>query len=387
MSRLEPPPSRAQVPLVLADLRPDVVVVVGLAVVQRPEQVAGVDDALRHGELLREPHLQADAGAHAGLAHRRLHGAQAGQVERHRLLDDQVLAGLRRGDRLLGVEPAARAEVDHVDVGSLRAAPRSRAPPPPGGRRGRRTRPAPRSRAVHTAATSTRSICWSAPKCAPAAHPEPTSPTRQPFIRRPPAWCARPRGACAPGPPAPRSRAPRAPGRAAPPARCRPGTRPLASAPNVERRGGRDRARDGAAGAGGDGAVDVDRRACRRVAPRRCGAGPASASAAWWRRRRCAARGRCRARRPARPRRRSCSSRPTRNSRPSCCVRLVTRVQSRIRRSPSGGACMLRTSTGRSRAVRTAGAGSSSAGRARGGTPRRAGSRRRRACRCRRSAP
>ena len=53
-----------QVPLVLADLGPDVVVVVDLGVVDGADQVA-VDEPLGGGELLPEPHLQAHAGAHA----------------------------------------------------------------------------------------------------------------------------------------------------------------------------------------------------------------------------------------------------------------------------------------------------------------------------------
>ena len=54
-----------QVPLVLADLGPDVVVVVDLGVVHRADQIA-VDEALGHRELLAEAHLEAHAGADAG---------------------------------------------------------------------------------------------------------------------------------------------------------------------------------------------------------------------------------------------------------------------------------------------------------------------------------
>jgi hypothetical protein len=45
-----------------------------------------------------------------------LHRAASGQVERHRLFHQDVLAGLRRGDRQLGVGLVGSGDVDEFDL-------------------------------------------------------------------------------------------------------------------------------------------------------------------------------------------------------------------------------------------------------------------------------
>ena len=98
------------VPFVLRDRRPDLVVVVDLGVVERPDQVA-LEEAAGGGELWREADVEADAGLALRSPRRPLVSvAQLLDVEGDGLLDDEMLPGARRSDGLRGVQvaPAAR---------------------------------------------------------------------------------------------------------------------------------------------------------------------------------------------------------------------------------------------------------------------------------------
>ena len=74
------------------------------------DRVARGDDGRDVAEVVRD--VQHDAGS----SRRRDHLVGLVDGARDRLLDEDVLAGLRRGDRLLGVERVRRADVDGVDV-------------------------------------------------------------------------------------------------------------------------------------------------------------------------------------------------------------------------------------------------------------------------------
>ena len=102
------------VPAELPVPRADAVVVVHLPVVDSPQQPA-IDHALRGDELAREAQLETDARLDAGPGHRLLHRAQILQVQRERLLDDQVFASLGGGDDLARVLVRVAAHRDNVD--------------------------------------------------------------------------------------------------------------------------------------------------------------------------------------------------------------------------------------------------------------------------------
>ena len=90
-------------------------VVVDLAEMQFPEQSL-VDYRADQGEVGAVAALEADADLDAAFADRLAHRRHVLVREGDRLFDDQVLAGARRGDRLLRVEGVGGADVDDVDV-------------------------------------------------------------------------------------------------------------------------------------------------------------------------------------------------------------------------------------------------------------------------------
>ena len=64
-----------------------------------------------------EAQVEADAEHESALARGSHHRAGVAGAERHRLLDEDVLARLERRDRLLGMQRVRRREVDGVDRG------------------------------------------------------------------------------------------------------------------------------------------------------------------------------------------------------------------------------------------------------------------------------
>ena len=78
--------------------------------------VAAGDRVARGDERGREPQVVRRHQQHTGVGRGREHGVGLGDRARDRLFDENVLAGLGRGDRHLGVERVRRADRDRVDV-------------------------------------------------------------------------------------------------------------------------------------------------------------------------------------------------------------------------------------------------------------------------------
>ena len=96
--------------------RDRVVLVVGGPVVERPADAAFVDDLLgqrdgRHAAIVERDHV-----GHARLLDGRDHLLGLGHVHGQRLLADDHLAGLGRGDHDVVVQDVGHADVDQVDV-------------------------------------------------------------------------------------------------------------------------------------------------------------------------------------------------------------------------------------------------------------------------------
>lgn len=102
------------VPRELPVPRPNPMVVVHLGVVNIAHQPALNRRTDRHG-LTAVAHLEADTGLNPGGLDRVTNRERAGPVDPNGLLDNQVLARLRRRNRLLGVERVGRADIDNVD--------------------------------------------------------------------------------------------------------------------------------------------------------------------------------------------------------------------------------------------------------------------------------
>ena len=110
---VEPPQGHAALRHVGRDR---VVLVVGGAVVERPADAALVDDLLgqrdgRHAAVVERDHV-----GHARLLDGGDHLLGLGDVHGQRLLADDHLAGLGRGDHDLVVQHVGHADVDQVDV-------------------------------------------------------------------------------------------------------------------------------------------------------------------------------------------------------------------------------------------------------------------------------
>ena len=84
-----------------------------LADLARRQELAEAGD---HGVVVT---VVRDAQPHAVGSGGRDHALASGRVEGHRLLAENVLAGLRGSDRLLGVQVHRRRQVDGVDLGVL----------------------------------------------------------------------------------------------------------------------------------------------------------------------------------------------------------------------------------------------------------------------------
>ena len=105
----------AGVPTELAVPRADAVVVVDFAVMETAEEPL-VEEGLRHAELAREPALEADTSLHAMLRRRGDDVADLFRRVRHRLLEDDVLAGGCGSHGLIPMLAGIARDVDDIDL-------------------------------------------------------------------------------------------------------------------------------------------------------------------------------------------------------------------------------------------------------------------------------
>ena len=105
----------AGVPAELAVPRADAVVVVDLAVVE-PAEEPFVEEGLRDAELTRKPALKANAPLDAMLRRRGDDLAHLFRRVRHRLLENDVLAGGCGGYRLIAMLAGIARDVDDIKI-------------------------------------------------------------------------------------------------------------------------------------------------------------------------------------------------------------------------------------------------------------------------------
>ena len=117
---------------------------------------------------------------HAGVPHRVANAHELGDVEAGRLFEQQVLAGLRRRHRLLGVQMVRRRDRDDVDVGRREHIVVAGRDPRVGQRRRRTWRRFARARSAsraHSQVTAVRGLCRNAAMCCDAHQPTPQTAT------------------------------------------------------------------------------------------------------------------------------------------------------------------------------------------------------------------